>query len=122
MIIDTDIFIDLFRDQKQAKLFFAELDFTSHGISVVTEAEILSGRECENNGVRERLMHFLSAFRTVPVDSAIARTAAGFRRRYSLPLPDCLIAATAFRHGGTLWSRNLRDFSKIKEISVKRPY
>lgn len=122
IVIDTDIFIDLFRNQEPAKRLFSSVDFSSILFSVITESEILAGKDCDSQSKKESMIHFLSGFTKMPVNNTIAQTAADFKRKYGLNLDDCLIAATAYHSVAVLYTRNEKDFSKIKEISIKIPY
>ena len=45
-----------------------------------------------------------------------------FKRKYNVLLDDCIIAATVFIQNSKLWTKNLEDFQKIKEIVVEKPY
>ncbi|WP_425571141.1 PIN domain-containing protein [Olivibacter ginsenosidimutans] len=44
------------------------------------------------------------------------------RRRYSIKLPDAIIAATAISHKLTLITRNTKDFSAIKGLKSVNPF
>jgi predicted nucleic acid-binding protein len=55
----------------------------------------------------------------IPVDSQIARLAGFFKRKYKILLPDAIIAATSYLTNTILATRNIKDFKRIKEISVK---
>lgn len=52
------------------------------------------------------------AGRALPVDSAVALTAAGLHVPDPMPDTDALIAATALTHGLTLVTRNVRDVER----------
>ena len=41
-----------------------------------------------------------------------------FKRKYNIPLLDCIIAATASCIDAELLTRNEKDFSKIEEIKL----
>jgi hypothetical protein len=40
------------------------------------------------------------------------------RRKYKIKLPDAIIAATALYTNSTLITRNIKDFSKIKDLNI----
>jgi predicted nucleic acid-binding protein len=122
MMIDTDIFIDFLRKNPEAEKFFYALDLDTAVFSAVTEAELISGKECDSPLVRERILHLLSSLTKIHVDNKIAQTAGDYCRRYGIALQDALIAATAFHSNEKLATRNARDFSKIKEIKAEAPY
>jgi predicted nucleic acid-binding protein len=52
----------------------------------------------------------------------ISKKAGEFKRKYNVSLDDCIIAATAAIQNAKLWTKNLKDFQKIKEIEVEEPY
>ncbi|MBI4152123.1 type II toxin-antitoxin system VapC family toxin [Candidatus Woesearchaeota archaeon] len=119
-LVDTDIFIDLLRGFDHSRLFFAENEEII--FSAITEAELLSGQQCKDTAVREKVLHFLSQFEKITVDNPLVQIAADFRRKYGIALPDAIIAASAFVHDATLITRNIKDFEKIREIRVEKPY
>jgi len=121
IVVDTDVFIDFFRNQQVAVEFFRSASASEISFSAITEAEILSGKECDHADVRGKVLHFLSGFTKCGVDNRIAQTAGFFRRTYGLTLGDSLIAATAFHSQAALCTRNKRDFEKVREITVKGP-
>ena len=123
-IIDSSIFIDHLRGVKKAMQKINELKESSiQGcISVITEAEVLSGKDYDNEDKRKIMSELLQSFKKVDVSSDIAQKAAEFRRNYGVALDDCIIAATAFHKKCELWTKNIEDFKRIKEIEVKEPY
>lgn len=84
----------------------------SLALSSIVVAEFLVGATEEESDLFEAL---LDRFGSLPVDTAVARIAAGYRRKYlersyKLKLPDCLIAATAKLYGAALITFNRKDF------------
>lgn len=90
--------------------------------SVLTVAEVLSGEDCSETAIRTQIGEFFAPVEKLDVDMDIARKGAEFRRVYGIPLVDALIAATAFRLNVPLYSRNKKDFGRIKEIRLVVPY
>ena len=91
-------------------------------ISGVTEGEILSGKECKKEDVLQKTLDILYLFTKIEVDNKILQKAAEFRRNYDVSLLDSIIAATAFYQNCKVWTKNKRDFEKVKEIEVEEPY
>ena len=120
ILIDTDIFIDLLRGHKLAFDFFESLKKAN--FSAITEAELISGQDCSNFSSREKVLHLLAMYNKISVGNPIAQRAGDFRREYNVPLDDSIIAASAVQIGATLVTRNLKDFSKIKDLKIKTPY
>lgn len=124
MLVDTSVCIDFLRKNQNAANFF-QLLFAGQEkmfISVVTVAELFSGKDCENIEKLQALENFLSYFEFLEINSESAKKAGFFRRRYSLALPDALIAATAKVFELKIASKDMKAFSKIKEIRAVKPY
>ena len=120
-VVDTDIFVDFFRGVPQAAAFLqnnADRIF----FAAITEAELLAGQVCNDPIERERVFHVLSQFEKIPIDNPLVQVAGDFRRKYNVEIPDAIVAACAFVTDGILVTRNTKDFEKITEIKVDKPY
>lgn len=122
--LDTSILVDYLRGFKPSKSI---VDKVRGGqidayISALTEAELLSGSECQTEDRLREVLALVSQFKKLDVDNDICRTAGEFKRNYNLSLADCIIAATASAQEAKLWTRDLKDFKRIKEIDVESPY
>ena len=89
-------------------------------VSAITVAELfrfprLSKRETQQ--IEEFLSKTISV---IPVDSSVARMAGFIGRVYGVPLADSVIAATALFTRSEVVTRNVRDFTKIYGLRVKR--
>ncbi len=124
LVLDTDIFIDLLRGFEKAKKYFEELNREDNIVyySAVTEIELISGKECRKIEKKAEIVEILSQFSKIPVDNRIAVKAGDFRREYGTAFADAVIAATAFFMKANLITRNVGDYKKIKEVTVKIPY
>ncbi|HIJ97601.1 TPA: PIN domain-containing protein [archaeon] len=124
ILLDSDIFIDALRYFEPATKFLKSLTESNAPVffSAVTEAELISGQACADLAIKLKTLDMLSLFAKIPVTNKTAITAGDFRRTYGVTLQDSFIAATAFHLGAEVLTRNLQDFSKIKEISARRPY
>lgn len=124
VVIDTDIIIDHLHAVKKAERLVQKVrDRELIGyISAITELELLSGRECKNLEKRRKILELLKIFSKINVDNKITEKAAEFRRNYEVGIMDCIIASTAYHQKSILLTRNVREFGKIKEIKVKKPY
>jgi len=111
LLLDTDVFIDVLRGARR-------LAVTGHRVaySVITRAELFSGRAKDEEDVRI----LLSLFRELDVDAATAEHA-GRLARSRVEMSDALIAATALEHGLELVTRTTRDFSRIPGLRVRDP-
>ena len=123
-IIDTDILIDHFHNNKPALSCIRELSDADEqiAISVVTVAELLGGMRDGEEAKTERL---LGLFDILSVDEAVSRHASiylrKFRRSHRIDFGDAMIAATAFLYGAELLTRNIKHYP-MTDILVTAPY
>jgi predicted nucleic acid-binding protein len=121
-IIDTDIFIEGERGNPAFLLWLQ----SAEGIATadVVRGEFLIGAHAvADEAVRERGVRFYSerisglpSFSSEPGDYARAAALAGDARRKGMGKPgliDGLIAAIAFRTGGTVATQNTKDFEAM---------
>jgi len=123
-VIDSDIIIDFLRQQEKAKYFIEKIikDGNTIYISALTEAEVLSGKDCNNGEKRGKTEDFLASFEVLEVTQSLARKGAELRRKHDVPLHDAIIAATALELAVPIYSRNSKDFKRIKELKLENPY
>lgn len=123
-VIDTAILIDHLRGFGPAKAIIRKIrsrEITAY-ISSVTETEVFSGKDAKQEGKRQELGELIGLFEKVLLTNEIAQKAGELRRNYSIEIPDAIIAATAFHQKCKLWTKNKKDFEKIKEIEAEEPY
>lgn len=132
-LLDTNVISELQRRHPHPNVlrWVARHDSSALHLSVLTLGEIRKGAELQADPERRaRLQDWLendlgtwAGHRILPVDASVAdrwgRLAAHAGR--TLPTIDSLIAATALRHGLTLVTRNLRDFS-FPELKLLDPW
>jgi predicted nucleic acid-binding protein len=117
MLVDTDVLIDYLRGHPEAGSFLeSRLDEVS--ISAVSVAELYQG--VREGRERTLLARMVSALTVLPLTTEIAERAGLFRRDYRAAtgcgLADCLIAATAARHGLELATLNGRHFRMLERV------
>jgi predicted nucleic acid-binding protein len=115
--VDTDILIDYLRGHPEAGSFLeSRLDEVS--ISAVSVAELYQG--VREGRERTLLARMVSALTVLPLTTEIAERAGLFRRDFRATtgcgLADCLIAATAARHGLELATLNGRHFRMLERV------
>ena len=87
-------------------------------LSTISEIELLGFSRLGEN--EEFLIeNILQTLAILPVDSRIARIAGNLRRNFCLQLADSAIAATALFTGSALLTRNVKDFQKVTQLSIK---
>lgn len=124
IVLDTTILVDHLRNFKPAIDIVRKV---KEGkivgcISAVTEAELFAGKDSADEMKGRFLSELISLFTKIHVDNEIAKKAGEFKRKYNVSLDDCVIAATVFVQKSKLWTKNIEDFRKIKEIEVEAPY
>ena len=112
ILVDSDVLVDHLRGHRRLVAGGDELH-----VSVVTRAELFSGRGAEERRIRR----LLDPMTNVAVDATIAERAGRLRRSGARRLPDALIAATALEHRLTLVTRNVRDFEGIRGLKLRAP-
>jgi predicted nucleic acid-binding protein len=112
VIFDTDVLVDHLQGIREIGA-----EFGGSAYSSITRAELYSGRGADE-GVIDRL---LDQFDEIPVHQRIAEEAGRIRRGGSLRLPDALIAATAVVLDRSLYTRNARDFRKVRRLDLHPP-
>lgn len=120
-VLDTDIFIDFFRGHPPAIPYIKDHRMEIL-FSAISEGELLSGSICDDDKEKEKVFHLLSQFEKIAVDNPLIQVAADLRREYGLELPDAIIAATALVTQSMLVTRNVKDFQKVKNLQIEKPY
>ena len=122
-LIDSDILIDYLRGFPPSKDFL--IDFKNKFflfISVINIIEIYSGKDLKSPHKKKLIDSFLNEFEIIELDEKIAKKAGEIRRRYQMPFADAIISASAIENSCTLVTRNVKHFSKVKELKIFVPY
>ncbi|HIJ14278.1 TPA: type II toxin-antitoxin system VapC family toxin [Candidatus Woesearchaeota archaeon] len=125
VVIDSAIFVDYLRNYQPSISFFQSIPVdkrTEILFSAITETELITGRSCNDGEVRIKVLKMLSSFTKIKVDNSIALCAGDLCRLHNVDLPDAIIAATALVNKTELFTKNIKDFSKIPGLAVKSPY
>jgi tRNA(fMet)-specific endonuclease VapC len=127
LIIDSTVLIHVERQQLPLERLALEVG-EELGLSVVTLSELLTGAYRSDSAARkeQRLAYVRSvtkAFRTIPIDDAIAHTHARLwadlaARGTPIGERDLWIAATALTRGMGVLTHNVREFRRIPELTV----
>lgn len=124
-LIDTDILIDAARGVPEAIAFLtAQQAAAGIPISIISAMELISG--CRDAADLSKVQQFLQRASILPVTATTSQTAyqlmESFFLSHGLIIPDSFIAATALDHGLTLYTKNIRHFQMIPNLSLHRPY
>lgn len=119
-LVDTNILIYAFHGERPyAEKIREWIKKKQLLLSAIVAAEFLAGAESEE---AEQFEAVLDRFGAAPVDLAVARLAANYKkgltqRKPGLKLPDALLAATAKIYGAVLVTENPKDFP-MKDIAL----
>ena len=123
-IIDTDILIDVTKMHEAADAFVKTQRGAGIQISIVTAMEVVIG--CRDKAELIQMQRFLQQCTILPVSETASQMGYEFVESFALShgmqIADALIAATALERGLTLYSKNIRHFRMIPELTVIRPY
>ena len=123
IVIDTNVFVDHLRGYAPAVAFFESLGSKEDILfSAITEAELVAGQECKEKIKKEGVLQFLGQWNKIIVTNQIAVLAGDLSRDKGIDLPDALIAATALVNKAELVTKNVKDFKRIAELSLRVPY
>jgi len=124
IVFDTSILIDFLRKKEGTKEIMQKVqDGKIKGyVSSITEGELYAGKESLNKKKQKAIVDLIKLFEKILPNNEIAKKAGEFRRDYNVSLLDSIIAATAHIQNAKLWTTNIEDFKKIKEIEVETPY
>ena len=125
ILIDATILIDAANKHPKAVEYVTELLLADHALTHgQAAAEVLSGTR--DSREQSRLIRFLRQFRLMHAGEIDSRAAlqhlARFHLSHDLGFGDCLIGATALRHGLPVATINDRHFRLFHGLKVIRPY
>jgi tRNA(fMet)-specific endonuclease VapC len=123
ILCDTNIFIELYKNNSQITEELRQIGPPNLAISVVTQAELYYG--ALNQAELQKIKKHLTLMRSFPIDAVISNHCLQLMESYvlshKLNLPDALIAATAIVHQIELYTLNLKDFRFIPHLKLYQP-
>jgi predicted nucleic acid-binding protein len=123
LLYDTNIFLYYFAGNPKAKKFFYANFLEENKIitSRIVRLELLSFSKLSSR--EEKIIgEMLDQFAMVPLDEGIEDIAIYLRRKYSLKIPDAIIAAAAYDTSSALLTADVDDFKRITEIKILHPF
>lgn len=127
-LMDTNVVSELIRPRPNPGVTQWASKIETIAISAITIDEIMYGLAWKpNNTVRDWFLSFLNeSCDVLPITESIAYRSGVMRGKLraagiTRSQPDMLIAATAYTHGLTLVTRNVRDFEQC-EIHLLNPF
>ena len=86
-------------------------------ISIITKVEVLAYPEI-TPGEEKTFLEMMKNMILIEFDDKLTNLVVNIRRKHKIKLPDAIIAATSLYTNSTLITRNIKDFSKIKELNI----
>ncbi len=123
VLLDSDILIDLLRGYAPARAYFKQIEAGAirAAISTITVTELASGRMSGPNE-EVRVKRLLGLLEILDLNFDTAWRAGEIRRRHQTPFADAVIAATAIGENLPLFTKNLKHFQHITELTIQQPY
>jgi len=120
IICDTNIFIEIFRQNFSVRCELEKIGYENIVISDVVKAELFFGARDKIDLLN--IKKSIQDFYTFNIQSEISKMAVDLLESYCLSqkmnLPDALIAATAIYYNIELFTLNIKDFKYISEIKL----
>jgi predicted nucleic acid-binding protein len=120
-LIDTNIFIDIFRGNIK---YHHKLTKLSGYINDIIYIELIQGGQLKKSELRE-IKHYIRPFIRIHISQQISITAVSLVEQYGashgLTLADAFIAATALTRGLPLLTLNRKDFRFINGLQLDLP-
>lgn len=118
MLVDSNIVIYSFLDEYSylRKLFLND----NCNVSEISRIEVL-GYHGLNEKQKSYFSDIFSYVTVIAPTQDIFDKSIEIRQQYNLKLGDSILAATALVHGLTLYTRNLKDFERIKKLKCNNP-
>jgi tRNA(fMet)-specific endonuclease VapC len=130
LIFDTSVLIALERGSHGLDKFIAGRESEPFGISVVTASELLHGVHRADSEKRRLkrgafVEQIIQTFPLFPFDLNAARIYAKLwancaKKGVTIGAHDLLIASTAIALGFSVVTADVRDYGKVKEVSIEK--
>ena len=122
-LIDTNVVIYMLKGSLPEKVLsvMKSLFDSTPNFSVINKIELLSHNDAspvETLSVQKLIEKSTVYHLNDPVIEMTIRV----RKKYSMKLPDAIIASTAIVHNLILATRNTKDFEKIVELEIYNPF
>lgn len=121
-LIDTDVLIDVSRNNEAAIDFLDQLD-DSWSISIITALELIVGARSKKEVTQ--IDQLVAVYSAIPLTTEIGNSSYGLLRQFAkshgLRVFDSLIAATAIEEKLTLVTKNKKHFKMISNLKLETP-
>jgi len=120
ILFDTNVFIEVFKGNADAKRVYEQVLPSEICLSSITAMELYYG--ALNKRELLFIKKFIGCFSVIYVNESVSELALNLVELYSkshtLDIPDALIAATAIENGCDLFTYNTKDFKYIPELHL----
>jgi predicted nucleic acid-binding protein len=116
--LDTNCLIYYFKVEEKVIDLIQNLilERTPIFISNITKVEILAYPKITPK--EKTFLEIMKNMILIEFDDKLTNLVVNIRRKHKIKLPDAIIAATSLYTNSTLITRNIKDFSKIKELNI----
>lgn len=119
-LLDTNIFVDYFRNKEKAVRYLKKTITVT--TSIIVAAELIQGaRDRKEQKIVEEM---LKRIELLPITKVTGETMLSLLKSYSLShnleIPDALIAATSMKENMILVTGNHRHFKMIKGLKLEK--
>lgn len=120
ILCDTNIFIEIYRNNKTIIQAIKQIGQENLAVSDVTCAELFFG--ARNKKELQAISKDLDKLEILPINTFVSAMAVklvkGFSLSHKLALPDSIIGATAIYHNLELYTLNIKDFIFIEDVRL----
>ena len=120
ILCDTNILIEIYRDNAKIIEAVKQIGQENIAVSDVTCAELLYG--ARNKKELQTIRKDLNKLTVLPIQSSVSKLAVKLVEKYALShklsLPDALIASTAITHKIKLYTLNIKDFKFLEDMKL----
>lgn len=118
-LIDTNVAIYYFglSLSEKSEKFIDKIIIGKYYISVINRIELLGFKKITENE-SDALSSFISNSNVIDLEEDIIVKTIYIRKKYSIKLPDAIIAATCLIHNCSLITNNIKDFDSIDGLRI----
>lgn len=119
IVADTSILIDFLRAKIPEKSMFFHIISENHCIiSLITVAELFSGKSAQTQPGKDKLNSFFGGLEIRIPDMEDGMTAGEIRHKYQLSIADAFIASLALKLDLQLVTLDRKAFNRIKNLKL----
>ncbi len=121
-LIDTNVVIDYMSERfsNSALDFLDNIVNTSFYLSIINKIEILGFKNLSSNEEKQ-FQSLIRASNIILLNDDIVDETIALRKKYSIKLPDAVIAASAISINAILITGNIEDFNKLATLKLLDP-